>query len=291
MHKARILLVDNNPEHLEAKMEILKRRGYEVVTAETPKKAKALLDEEWFHLAIIDIRLINDHDTADVSGLNLIKETDPIVPKIVLTAYPTWEATREALGTLVDGLPAAVDFVWKWGDPDKLIQSVARALQERVNINWDLKIQLERGLSFLHFVSLAEPDLADAQHLRRAKEFEDLFRKLFRDQTEVAIYAHPQEFEGAFFICARTKYKVTEQAEEIVVGWSKRSIFKQKKGVYKECVSEFARVQAASEFAFAETTHYAAEAYSLVGGPTEKPTEIPSWLKQINGGGTGLPSS
>jgi len=291
MRKARILLVDNNPEHMEAKMEILKRRGYEVVTAETPKNARALLDEEWFHLAIIDIRLINDHDTADVSGLNLIKETDPIVPKIVLTAYPTWEATREALGTLVAGLPAAVDFIWKNEDPDIFLQAVDRAFRERVNLNQILEIEFDSGLRFLYLAILVEPDLSDAQHLRRAEEFKDLFQKLFRDQTEVTIYGHPQEFEGAFFVRARTKYKVSEQAEEIVIGWGKRSIFKQKKGAYKEYVSEFARVQAASEFAFAETTHYAAEAYSLVGGSTEKPPEISDWLSSIDKKRIGPPSS
>lgn len=291
MHKARILLVDNNPEHLETKMEILKRRGYEVVTAETPENAKALLDEEWFHLAIIDIRLRNDHDTADVSGLNLIKETDPIVPKIILTAYPTWEATREALGTILAGLPAAVDFIWKNEDPDKFLQAVDRAFQERVNLNQILEIKFDSGLRSLYLAILVEPDLGDAQQLRRAEEFEDLFRKLFRDQTEVTIYGHPQEFDGAFFIWARTQYEVYEQAEDVVIGWGKRSIFKQKKGAYKEYVPEFARVQDASEFAFAETAHYAAAAYSLVGSPTEKPPEIPDWLRSIDEKRTGPPSS
>ena len=68
-------------------------------------------------LAILDIRLRDDDDEKDTSGLKVAREAKSLIPKIVLTGYPTPELAREAL-TAVYGEPLAVGFVGKAEGPE-----------------------------------------------------------------------------------------------------------------------------------------------------------------------------
>ena len=87
-----------------------------------------MFEHERIALAILDIRLINDEDEKDVSGLTLAKETNPAIPKVMLTRFPTYQAVREALGSRLDGLPSAVGFVAKQEGLEALRRSVKLAL-------------------------------------------------------------------------------------------------------------------------------------------------------------------
>jgi hypothetical protein len=51
---------------------------------------KEILKIEKPDLADIDIRLSDEADEKDESGLRLAKEMDPSFPKIILTSYPTY---------------------------------------------------------------------------------------------------------------------------------------------------------------------------------------------------------
>lgn len=104
--KQRILLVDNNVSFRAAVREFLELRGFElheleVFVLDSVTSANAQVD-----LATVDIRLINNEDEEDYSGLTLVKED---IPKIMLTAYPTVDEVRTVLSsekeTHMHGLP------------------------------------------------------------------------------------------------------------------------------------------------------------------------------------------
>jgi len=122
-----VLFADNDAFFLTTRAEFLEKAGYQVWQAPSLAEAKRLLQEGHIHLAILDIRLENDDDEKDVSGLTLAK--DPAyrsIPKIILTGFPSYEHVREALGPVLDGLPPALDFVSKAEGPERLIDAVTR---------------------------------------------------------------------------------------------------------------------------------------------------------------------
>jgi CheY-like chemotaxis protein len=128
MTLATILYVENDMEFLKTRGEFLKDEGYRVIPATNPGDARRLLSQGEIDLAILDIRLLNDDDEKDVSGLTLAKEMGRSIPKIILTNYPSVEAVREAFKQQLDGLPSATEFLDKKEGSGALIESVQRAL-------------------------------------------------------------------------------------------------------------------------------------------------------------------
>ncbi len=141
MPKPIILFADNDPDFLKTRAEFLRQEGYHVIEAAKPTEARQHLEAGGIDLAILDIRLENDDNERDVSGLMLAKETaekiptivisgfmERMVPTIILTGFPTYENVREALAPKVGGLPAAVDFVAKQEGPEALLAAIRRAL-------------------------------------------------------------------------------------------------------------------------------------------------------------------
>ena len=82
-------------------------------------------------LAILDIRLENDDDEKDLSGLLLVKEMAHSVPKIILTGFPSYETVRDALQPSLEGLPVAVNFVAKQEGAEAMLRAVRVALMLR----------------------------------------------------------------------------------------------------------------------------------------------------------------
>src|SRR5258706_10680507 len=121
MNNQKILVADNDSEFRETRASFLRDEGYEVFTASDPTQARRCLEQGNIDLAILDIRLENDDDEHDLSGLRLAKESASLIPTIVasgylekwiptiiLTNFPKYEEVREALAPKVGGLPPAV---------------------------------------------------------------------------------------------------------------------------------------------------------------------------------------
>ena len=111
--KATILMADNDLDFLATRKEILERAGYLVITATTPAEASEKFGIGGIDLAILDIRLTNDDDERDTSGLQLAKRAGRSVPKIIMTNFPNFDFVRESLRPQLDDLKIAVDFIAK----------------------------------------------------------------------------------------------------------------------------------------------------------------------------------
>ncbi|RME51176.1 MAG: response regulator, partial [Caldilineae bacterium] len=123
-----ILFADNEPDFLDTRAEFLEKEGYTVIKAYTLEQARRFLGEKHLHLAILDIRLVDDDDEKDISGITLAK--DPAfrsIPKIILTNFPSYQTVRDVLGVAVDGMPSAVEYLFKGEGAEAMLEAVARA--------------------------------------------------------------------------------------------------------------------------------------------------------------------
>ena len=79
-------------------------------------------------MAVLDIRLVNDDDEKDISGLEVAKTVSQSLPVIILTGYGAFDYARQALSPQADGASVAQAFVTKEEGPEALITAVKRIL-------------------------------------------------------------------------------------------------------------------------------------------------------------------
>ncbi|MBS3809208.1 MAG: sigma-54-dependent Fis family transcriptional regulator, partial [Desulfobacterales bacterium] len=141
--QAKLLIVDDELSMREFLEIMLGKEGYRVASAETGKKANALLDQETFDLALCDIRL------GDISGLDVLRKAKAVNPDtvvIMISAYATAENAVEAMNE------GAYDYVPKPFDNDELKQTISKALElktlsdEKKRLDDELRQSLYFGL-------------------------------------------------------------------------------------------------------------------------------------------------
>jgi CheY-like chemotaxis protein len=135
--KKHILVADNDPDSLAAVQFNMKMAGYLVFTANNPKQAKEMLDEQIIHLAIIDMRLTNDKEL-EYSGFDVAAHVPSYVPFIIYTAFEDTQSVRRALGKF--GAKESLDKK-RPGAASELVETVERLFKSDVKINFDLEIQ------------------------------------------------------------------------------------------------------------------------------------------------------
>jgi len=134
MSRAKILLADNDPDFLETRSEFLEKDGYEVVQASSPRDVLDALERHDVNLVVLDIRMLNDDDEKDISGLEVAKTIGRSIPVIMLTGYSAVEYARQALEPQVDGRQIAQGFVSKVEGPEALLTAIEK-LRERQKVS------------------------------------------------------------------------------------------------------------------------------------------------------------
>jgi ActR/RegA family two-component response regulator len=115
----RVLIVDNEEDIVELYRELVTFWGYSPIVAEgigsalledAGKKARAFRCQ----MALVDMRLVDNFDDDDMSGLNLIKAIEP-AKTIIVSGYGTTDLAVDIVKN-----SGAADFFEKSDDPDKL---------------------------------------------------------------------------------------------------------------------------------------------------------------------------
>jgi DNA-binding response OmpR family regulator len=269
----RVLLADNDLDFLEGRAEMLEGAGYKVLKAASREQAESILNNYWLHAAIIDVRLRDDNDSKDVTGLALAKmKVFQKIPKIILTRWPNYQAVREALSHHLDDLPPAVDFLDKREGPKAMIEALERVFQHHLRINWNLVIQTNQHypLAPAQIVNLIEPGASSERLAGYAEEFEDLLRRLFYGEERITIDRLLWHREGrlalSVFVFARDK---APDAELVVCGSSSAI-----EDEARRCADYAPQAQASGNTLFdrcVSTTHFGANAYTLTGYDLENP--------------------
>ena len=119
---ARILVVDDEENIRKTISMTLQHAGYIVDTAENGKKAIEKAAENFYNLALIDIRL---PDMEGTELLGSIKETTPKMVKIIQTGYPGLQNAVTAINKGVDA------YLVKPVKPDELLQVIQKHLEKQ----------------------------------------------------------------------------------------------------------------------------------------------------------------
>ncbi len=146
---ATILVVDDDSSHLAVLQTIIKSWGYDVERTDDGAKAVEKAKERPFDLILMDVRMAQ---MSGIEALKLIKEYNPSIPILIMTAYSSVESAVEALKY------GAYDYLTKPLDFDVLKLSVERAL-EHTSLkaeNLDLKKKLHGHFDLVNIIGRSQ---------------------------------------------------------------------------------------------------------------------------------------
>jgi DNA-binding NtrC family response regulator len=143
----RVLIADDQPAVIEALRLLLKGEGFETRAVASPADAAEALARQSFDVALIDLNYTRD-TTSGEEGLDLlarVREIDPTLPVVVMTAWGSVELAVEAMQR------GARDFVQKPWDNARLLtilrthSELARALRKGERLEAENKMLREDG--------------------------------------------------------------------------------------------------------------------------------------------------
>ena len=120
--KTRILAVDDEASHLQMLDAVLSAEGYEIHKAGDGQEAMSLVEERFYDLILMDIRM---RKVGGIEALKKIKEMSPGIPIIIMTAYASVDTAVDALKS------GAYDYLTKPLDIEELKILVKKALHHR----------------------------------------------------------------------------------------------------------------------------------------------------------------
>ncbi len=143
--KPKLLVVDDEASHRKMIEAVLSDEGYEIKQADDGQVAIDAVENGFFDLILLDIRM---RKVGGIEALNRIKEISPGIPIIIMTAYAS-------VDTAVDALKAgAYDYLTKPLDIEELKILVQKALRfhqlEKENIY--LKERLNDRFDFSNII-------------------------------------------------------------------------------------------------------------------------------------------
>lgn len=181
--KAKILVVDDEPDILEVIAKILQERGYEVATAENGAVALERLGESGFDLIISDVKM------PVMDGMELLQKVSlqyPDIPVVILSAFAN---IQDAVAAIKLG---AYDYIAKPVYPDDLLLSIERALKYNElrratrELEWTLRGAEALGLQVLELAPEAEEFKLLARMRQEAREAQDSYQiaRIFLDGAQ-----------------------------------------------------------------------------------------------------------
>src|SRR5579883_1860699 len=145
----RILIIDDEASIRESLETLLSLEGYAVETAPDGEAGLDQIDRFGYDLVLLDFALPGKNG---LEVLQLIRERNPDLPVIMITAYGTVDNVVEAIRT------GAQNFVQKPWDNEKLLadirSAIARYHAEEENVQ--LKRALKQRYNFEHIVGKSE---------------------------------------------------------------------------------------------------------------------------------------
>ena len=190
--QVRVLVVDDLAEWREELVETLQNANFQADSVSTAKQTIERLDEAFFHLLVLDIRM-DDTDPSNIDGIELLGKLDKrglneAIKIIILSAYGTKDQMRLAFKDY-----NVADFLSKDDfNNQEFLESVRQILARDMNINLALHILWQEVSGPEHVVMNLEVDGIRVKRdpilqSRMAFELEDLLCRLFHQAESVLV--------------------------------------------------------------------------------------------------------
>jgi CheY-like chemotaxis protein len=169
--KPRVLIVDNNERIVNMYQELISHWGFTPILAQGVgnsllEDAKHKAKEHRCQLALVDLRLVDDLDEEDISGLELVPNIKPAVSLIV-------SASNDIAKARQSGEIGAVSFINKGEDPKVLKDELDREVKKLCASRTGIKIAPQGVLN--HIASI----LCDRVPVEYYDQIADAFTRLF----------------------------------------------------------------------------------------------------------------
>jgi len=175
--KGKVLIVEDEATWRKLYQKVLEKEGYQVWTAGSLPEALDLLDRHFFHVAIVDIRLV-DTQPGNQDGIEVVKrisQADEGTRAIIITAFGTIQMTRDAFKEY-----QVFEFMEKQThDQARFCQVVEQAVEEAKSQVMDRKL---RGPGLRDLIRGFSPqEIQEALASGGLEELDTLFRGLLYD--------------------------------------------------------------------------------------------------------------
>jgi CheY-like chemotaxis protein len=175
--KGKVLIVEDEATWRKLYQKVLEKEGYRAWTAGSLPAALDLLDRHFFHVAIVDIRLV-DSQPGNQDGIEVVKrisQTDEGTQAIIITAFGTIQMTRDAFKEY-----QVFEFMEKQThDQARFCQVVEQAVEEARGQVMGHKV---RGLGLRDLIRRFSPqEIQEALASGGLEELDTLFRGLLYD--------------------------------------------------------------------------------------------------------------
>lgn len=144
MAKPTVLIADNHAAYRKSLRHLLEISNFNVEEADSVSAAFDTLERTSACVAVVDVRLTNNAQTADVSGFQVVERAGVLkIPCILVTKYPSAETAAQ--GYPLKRRYSAADYVFKSDGPRALLNQLQRTIPLVVLHISDLHLGLEDG--------------------------------------------------------------------------------------------------------------------------------------------------
>jgi DNA-binding response OmpR family regulator len=253
-----ILFADNDSEFRDTRTAYLEQAGHRVIAAASPEEAVRVLQTTNIHLALLDVRLREEDDVSDESGVAIAKDPNfSRIPKIILTGYPSLDHIRDVLRSVPGSPPAAIDYLLKKEEPKAMIAAVERA-GAGIQINWNLTIHVaeRQALALEQIAGLIARETPGLPIEAQAEELGDLLRKLMFNADQITLAELLWHDKGRLALRVLV-FSPEMREKQVIVICGLHEMIRLEREAYRKYAPEASNQLAATDD-FAETQRFAA---------------------------------
>ena len=286
--QGRILVVDDLENWREELVETLQRGGFHAESASTTSEALDRLNEAFYHLLLLDIRMV-ENDMSNIDGILLLQELDKrglgeATKVIILSVHGTREHMRTSFRDF-----KVVDFLYKDDFDNKVfLENVRQVFANKIHVNLALEIHWLQGSRLEQFVlnlNVGNRYVRPGTPLQgqMAAELEDLLCCLFNEATSVLVRPLTPGYSGTKVMRVQPFYSDRGGGNEVIVKFGDAGKIEEEYRNFKQYIQPFVRGgRSTTVLDLRRTTHLGGIIYSLLGTNNDQLLDFGEFYRHAN---------